>query len=43
MIKRSFKVMIAIFLLMTLATSCAVFKGGKRGCGCPSKKGMVGY
>jgi len=30
-------------MIVMMAASCGVFKGGQKGCGCPSKKGMVGY
>ena len=43
MIKRSISIVVAALLLITLATGCGMFKGGQKGCGCPSKKGMVGY
>jgi hypothetical protein len=42
--KRSYKIFLVLFLLIAVMTAgCGVFKGGQKGCGCPSKKGMVGY
>ncbi len=33
---------LVLLAFVLLATSCSASKGAK-GCGCPSKKGMVGY
>jgi hypothetical protein len=43
MIKRSYKIVLVVVMLIVMATGCGIFKGGQKGCGCPSKKGMVGY
>lgn len=42
--KGSFKNFLVLFLLILFTTAgCGVFKGGHKDCGCPNKKGMVGY
>lgn len=42
--KGSIKHFVILLLLISFtAAGCSVFKGGNKGCGCPSKKGMVGY
>lgn len=45
MIKRSYKIVLVLIMIVMMTASCGIFKGshGKRGCGCPSKKGMVGF
>ena len=43
MIKRSYKIVLVVLMLVVMTTGCAIFKGGQKGCSCPSKKGMVGY
>ena len=35
------KIVFALMVLMLVGTSCTASK--KSNCGCPSKKGMVGY
>ena len=38
------KLILALVMLVLFAVAgCRVLKGGQKGCGCPSKKGMVGY
>jgi hypothetical protein len=44
--QRSTKIVFLLLVTMALflGTGCSVFKGGKKNdCGCPNKKGMVGY
>jgi predicted small secreted protein len=37
------KVVAAVFLMAFLLSACASGKAGGKGCGCNTKKGMVGY
>lgn len=41
--KRGFTVLMLLGLLIATASGCSVLKGNHKDCGCPSKKGMVGY
>lgn len=41
--KRGFTVLVFLGLLMMTVSGCSMLKGGQKDCGCPSKKGMVGY
>ncbi len=41
--KRGFTVLMLLGLLIASASGCSVLKGNQKDCGCPSKKGMVGY
>jgi hypothetical protein len=41
--KLSHKIIFFLLLLTVFAAGCGIFKGGQKGCGCPNKKGMVGY
>ncbi|PWU04700.1 MAG: hypothetical protein C5B52_01080 [Bacteroidetes bacterium] len=41
--KVNYKIFFFLFLLALIVAGCGIFKGGQKGCGCPNKKGMVGY
>lgn len=42
--KGHFKLFLVLIMTLTvLISGCSIFKGGQKGCGCPSHKGMVGY
>lgn len=41
--KRTINILLVLVLVAAFAGGCASTKGGKSGCGCPNRKGFVGY